>query len=112
MVETDAGCDKRLEKRVVRDFYKPLTRCIDGLEAAPVSVQAAATSLGYNVGVAAVCRSTAARMIEGRRYSDACTAMTAFNRAGGRVVGGLVARREMGDTRRIGEAELCVSGLQ
>lgn len=38
-------------------------------------------------------------------------AATVFNRVGGRMVIGLVNRREMGDPSRIGEAELCVSGL-
>ena len=39
-------------------------------------------------------------------------AATAFNRAGGRMVVGLANRRGMGDAARIGEGELCASGLE
>jgi GH24 family phage-related lysozyme (muramidase) len=45
------------------------------------------------------------------QYRKGCEAQTAFNKAGGEIVEGLVKRREMGDPQRIGEAELCVSGL-
>ena len=112
MVETPAGCDKRLRTRLVRDFYKPLTRCIADFDKKPVSWSAMMISLGYNVGVSAACNSTAARLGRAGRYLDSCNAATAFNRAGGKVLIGLVNRREMGDRSRIGEGELCVSGLQ
>lgn len=45
-------------------------------------------------------------------YRMGCEAQTAWNKAGGRVVRGLVLRREMGDKQRAGEAEVCVSGLE
>ncbi|MNW16158.1 hypothetical protein D3C71_2149160 [compost metagenome] len=45
------------------------------------------------------------------KYRESCEAATAWNKAGGKVLRGLVLRREMGDEKRIGEAELCVSGL-
>ncbi|WP_454623470.1 hypothetical protein [Brucella anthropi] len=41
-----------------------------------------------------------------------CNAMTAFNRAGGKVGEGLRKRRERGDAQRIGELELCLAGLK
>ena len=44
-------------------------------------------------------------------YVQSCKAATAFNKAGGRMIIGLAMRREMGDASRIGEGELCVSGL-
>jgi GH24 family phage-related lysozyme (muramidase) len=44
-------------------------------------------------------------------WRKACEAQTAWNKAGGQVVGGLIKRREMGDAQRAGEAEVCVSGL-
>lgn len=111
MRETPAGCDRRLARRLVRDYYQPLTRCIAGFDAMPASWGAAMISLSYNVGVTPACRSTAARLAKAGQFRASCEAATAFNRAGGKVVTGLVNRREMGDALRIGEAELCVSGL-
>jgi lysozyme len=111
MRETPAGCDRRLAKRLVRDFYKPLTRCIPGFDGKPVGWGAMMISLSYNVGVGAGCKSTAARLGRAGQYRASCEAATAFNKAGGKVINGLVKRREMGDALRIGEAELCVSAL-
>jgi GH24 family phage-related lysozyme (muramidase) len=111
MTKTKAECERMLATRVERDYYEPLTKCVPGLTVAPISVQASLLSGAYNFGVGAACRSTAAKMVAAKRYRDACIAQTAFNKAGGQVVNGLVKRREMGDAQRIGEAELCVSGL-
>jgi GH24 family phage-related lysozyme (muramidase) len=104
-------CDARLAKRLEEDFHKPLTRCFADFDRKPISWQAAALSLAYNAGVGAVCGSTGARLAREGKIRESCEAFTAFNRAGGRVLRGLVVRREMGDGTRIGEAELCVSGL-
>jgi GH24 family phage-related lysozyme (muramidase) len=112
MVETPAGCDKRLQRRMTKEFEPALEECIEGFHDKPVSWQAMMLSLAWNVGSRAACKSKAAEY--GRRglYMASCVAATAFNKAGGRVIIGLVKRREMGDAQRIGEAELCVSGLQ
>ncbi|RWN58773.1 lysozyme [Mesorhizobium sp.] len=111
MIKTKAECDAMLIKRVTNDYYKPLAKCIAGFEAKPISLQASLISGAYNFGVGAACKSTAARLTRDGKYRQACEAQTAFNKAGGQVVNGLVKRREMGDAQRIGEAELCVSGL-
>lgn len=111
MVETPAGCDKRLQKRLNRDFYPGMQACILGFETKPVSWQAMMISLSYNVGTAAACGSTAARFGRAGEYFNSCITATRFNKAGGRLVVGLVNRREMGDRTRLGEAELCISGL-
>lgn len=111
MVETPAGCDKRLQRRMTKEFEPALQECVEGFHDKPVSWQAMMLSLAWNVGSRAACKSKAAEY--GRRglYMASCVAATAFNKAGGRVIIGLVKRREMGDAHRIGEAELCVSGL-
>lgn len=109
---TKAECEVILEKRVYSDYYVPLTKKIPGFTSFPVSVQAAQISGAYNFGVGGMAGSTAARLAVAGRYREACEAQTAWNKAGGQVVNGLVKRREMGDAQRIGEAELCVSGLQ
>lgn len=110
MVETPAGCDRRLATRIVRDYRSKLVACIPNWSAAPVSWRAMMDSLAWNIGAGAACRSTAARLGRAGRWLESCTAATAFNRAGGRMVVGLARRRGMGDATRIGEGELCVSG--
>jgi GH24 family phage-related lysozyme (muramidase) len=112
MVETKEGCRARLERRMTAEFRPALVRCIAGFEKAPLSWRGAMDSLAWNIGPVAACRSTAARLGRAGQYHSSCLAATAFNRAGGRRVKGLVSRREMGDATRIGEAELCVSGLR
>jgi GH24 family phage-related lysozyme (muramidase) len=111
MTKTRAECEAMLAKRVTNDYYLPLTRCITDFTKRPVSLQASLISGAYNFGVGAACKSTAARLTMSGKYREACEAQTAFNKAGGQIVTGLVRRREMGDAQRIGEAELCVSGL-
>ncbi|AZO54873.1 MULTISPECIES: lysozyme [unclassified Mesorhizobium] len=111
MTRTKEQCHDMLMTRVVADYYKPLTRCIAGYTSLPVSLQASLLSGAYNFGVAAACKSRAAKFATAKQYRQACEAQTAFNKAGGHTVQGLVLRREMGDAQRIGEAELCVSGL-
>ncbi|WP_336801735.1 lysozyme [Kaistia sp. MMO-174] len=110
LVETPAGCDKRTVQRML-EFRVQLVRCIPGFDKKPLSWRAMMNSLSYNIGTGAACRSTAARLGIAGRYVESCQAATAFNKAAGRVFIGLVNRREMGDARRIGEGELCVSGL-
>jgi GH24 family phage-related lysozyme (muramidase) len=111
MVETPAGCDRRLSVKLVRDYRAPLTRCIASWGKRPLSWRAMMLSLSWNIGVVAACKSSAARLGIGGQYYASCIAATAFNKAGGRFVIGLANRREMGDATRIGEAELCVTGL-
>lgn len=109
---TDEQCDDITYTRLENDFRKPLQRCIRNFDDAPLSVQASALSLAWNVGTGAVCGSTAARRMRVKNWRGACEAMTWFNRAGGRVIRGLKLRREMGDAKRIGELELCLAGLE
>lgn len=118
MVETQAGCDKRLAVKMERDYRPPLVNCVQAWDKQPLSWRAMMISLAWNVGTGAACRSTAARIVNQAtilkakpNYTASCHAATAFNKAGGRVYIGLVNRREMGDKTRMGEAELCVSGL-
>lgn len=111
MVKTQAECDEMLYRRVYADYYLPLTKCVSNFTEAPISVQASMISGAYNFGVRGWCGSTAAKMVKAKQYRAACERQTAWNKAGGQVLRGLVNRREMGDAQRIGEAELCVSGL-
>ena len=111
MTKTRAECKDMLLRRVHDDYSHVIMQCSPNLAKSPISVRASMISGSYNFGVGAWCRSTAKARIEAGQWRAACEAQTAFNRAGGQIVRGLVNRREMGDAQRIGEAELCVSGL-
>lgn len=108
---TKQQCMDILLERVYRDYYVPLTKQIKGFTSFPVTVQASEISGSYNFGVYGMVHSSAARYAMKGQFHTSCLAQTAWNKAGGRVSKGLVRRREMGDAQRIGEAELCVSGL-
>lgn len=109
---TDKQCQEMLIRRLETDFRQPLRKCIRTFDQAPISVQASMLDLSYNIGTGAACKSTAARRMTEKQWRLACNAMTAFNRAAGRVVEGLRKRRELGDAQRIGELELCLAGLK
>lgn len=51
-------------------------------------------SFTYNVGVNAFCRSTLVRKLNEEKYSEACAELKRWNMAGGRIIQGLVTRRE------------------
>jgi GH24 family phage-related lysozyme (muramidase) len=110
MTFTKKQCDDMLTASVM-DYYLPLVDKLEGFNQAPISVQASMISLAYNIGVDRARTSTAGKRITAKRYREACEAATAWNQANGKVTRGIVNRREMGDAQRLGEAELCVSGL-
>lgn len=108
---TDEQCAAMLYETLEKDYRRPLQACVKGYDKLPLSLQASMLDAGYNVGVGAICRSTAARRVEAGDYKGACNALTWFNKAGGKTIRGLVLRRENGDATRIGELELCLAGL-
>lgn len=111
MVETPAGCDRRLAIKLVRDYRAPLVKCTGDWDNRPLAWRGAMISLAWNIGPAAACDSSAFKLAKAGKYRESCEAATAWNRAGGKVLRGLVLRREMGDENRMGAAEVCVSGL-
>ena len=70
----------------------------------PVHRDVAFTSLAYNVGKAGAGRSTAVRRLNASDIAGACEALTWWNKAGQRVVRGLV-------LRRADEHGFCMRGL-
>lgn len=103
MTFTRQQCEDKLLKRVAEDYYRPLTQCIADFDRKPVEWQAAAISVTYNIGTGAACKSTFARYARAGQVKESCHAMTMYNRAGGRVVQGLV-------NRRAAELKLCLRG--
>jgi lysozyme len=108
---TDQQCLDMLLTRMGRDYEAPLSRCVVGWRTVPFSVKASFLDLSWNVGVSAVCKSTAAKRAAAMDWTGACEAMTWFNRAGGQVIRGLDLRRKEGDATRIGDRELCLAGV-
>jgi len=105
-VRTRAECEASLRPRVARYWsnivpgftFSPLTQRLTVRRASSF------VSLAYNVGVGAWLRSTALRRINAGDIAGACVAATWFNRAGQRIVRGLV-------IRRTDENRDCVAGL-
>lgn len=69
---------------------------------------AALTIHTANIGKTGYARSTTARLYNAGRYREACRYLRNYKYAGGRVVQGLVNRRE-GTERVVGEYELCLA---
>jgi lysozyme len=70
----------------------------------PAARDAAYVSLAYNVGIRGAGRSTATRRLNAGDVAGGCQALTWWNKAGGRVVRGLV-------RRRADEYRLCMLGV-
>lgn len=62
----------------------------------------AAVELAYNIGADAFCKSTVVRRWNAGDYPGGCEAFLMWNKAGGRVVQGLVERRERERRRCLG----------
>jgi len=109
---TDAECEAMLNRRMDGDYLKPIRMCLPAFDRFPRSLQMSLLDLGWNVGVGAVCKSTAGKLGTAGDYAGACQAATRFDKAGGKTIRGLVNRRTDGDAQRIGERELCLEGLK
>lgn len=102
MVETPAGCEVRYDRQLTA-HAGPVLACTPGLKGHPDQL-AAAISLAYNIGTTGYCRSTVARRFNAGDWPGACDAFLMWNKAGGRVVQGLVNRRRA-------ERDLCRKDL-
>jgi lysozyme len=78
--------------------------CLKDPDAIPEKPYVAFLSLTYNVGIGGFCKSTVARRANAGDLRGACDALLAWNKAGGRVVAGLVKRRKS-------ERNLCLDGV-
>lgn len=87
------------------EFEAGMRKCLTNPDTVPEKTYVSFLSVSYNIGIGAFCKSTIARKANAGDYRGACDALLAWNKAGGRVVQGLVNRRA--DERRI-----CLSGLK
>lgn len=92
---TEAQCAVMLEQALIV-HAEGVMKCTPGLSLAIPrrhNARFAAVSLAYNIGVPRYCSSTARRRFNEGRIGAGCDAITLWNKAGGRVVTGLVNRR-------------------
>lgn len=99
-VYSDAECDAMDEAGAVTHAQGVL-RCTPRLKGDQL---VAATLLTYNIGVGGYCGSTVARRFNAGDLRGGCDAFLMWVRAGGRVVKGLVNRRNY-------ERSICLRGL-
>ena len=94
-VYTKQQCEDMLGKDLPK-YDAPLQVCIkkEVYDALPPYRHAALVSLAYNIGTSAVCNSSVVRDLNRGDVKAACDDFLKFNRAGGRVLQGLVNRRE------------------
>ena len=94
-VYTKAQCQTMLGTDLPK-YDAPLKKCLKPAvyNALPPHRHAALVSLAYNVGDAAVCRSSVVRYLNAGNVPAACQSFMLYDRAGGRVLPGLRSRRE------------------
>lgn len=86
------------------EFETGMRRCLKAPDTIPAQSYVAFLSLSYNIGTTAFCGSTVARRANAGDIRGACEAIPVWNRAGGRVVQGLV-------NRRAEERTICLKGV-
>lgn len=103
---TKAQCDAMFSQEVLdyRDRLRPAFTSDTVANRLPLERDVAYTSLAYNVGVAGTGKSTAVRRLNQSNIAGGCEALGWWNKAGGRVVRGLV-------NRRAEETKLCMRGV-
>lgn len=100
--DTVEGCAIRLDTRLA-GFAQEVAKCTPSLRGKD-EMWASATSLAYNIGTGAYCKSTVDRQFDAGNLRAACDAYLMWNKAGGRVVQGLA-------NRRAAERALCLKGI-
>ena len=100
---TPAECRQMLGNALV-EFETNMRRCLNNPDKIPDKPYVAFLSLSYNIGTGAFCRSTVARKANAGDLKGACDAILMWNRAGGRVIQGLVNRRQ-------DERKMCLEGV-
>lgn len=99
---TVAECENMLGGRL-EGFLVEMRSCTTA--DLPPKTEAAFLSFTYNLGSGVYCPNIAERRINQGKLWEACAALSLYNKAGGRVLPGLV-------TRRAEERALCETGLR
>lgn len=89
----------------IAEFAAGVDKCLTRPASVPDLSYAAFVSLAYNIGNGAFCGSTLVRLANAGDMRAACDQILRWNRAGGKVVQGLVNRRQA-------EHAMCLDGLK
>jgi lysozyme len=100
--DTAEGCAIRLDTRLA-GFAQEVGKCTPSLKGKDEQ-WAAATSLAYNIGTGAYCKSTVDRQFDAGNPRAACDAFLMWDKAGGKRIQGLA-------NRRAAERALCLKGI-
>lgn len=94
-VYTKAQCQQMLQTDLVK-YDTQLQNCLtpETYESLTPYRHASQVSLIYNIGEGAYCKSSVARDLNNGDVTAACNAMLLYDRAGGKVLQGLVNRRK------------------
>lgn len=90
---TPEVCDAKFAEALPK-YIAPVKKCVPGIEKYPQGVQVASVSLAYNIGPTGFCRSSIAKNLNAGKRREACDAFRLYNKANGKVLKGLVNRRE------------------
>jgi lysozyme len=101
---TKEKCDSMFLNDGLMRHERGMRGCLNDPDGLPEKTYVAFLSLTYNIGVGAFCKSSVARAANNLDLISACNALLKWNKAGGRVVKGLVTRRQK-------ERKLCLEGL-
>jgi len=101
--ETPEGCAIKLDNRLA-GFAQNVVKCTPSLRGKDEE-WSAATSLAYNIGVGAYCKSSVDRFFDAGKPAKACDAFLLWDKAGGKRVQGLA-------NRRAAERALCLKGVR
>lgn len=82
----------QLGELVRKDFVAKIAKCVQ----VPLTEGefTAYVSLAYNIGSGAFCKSTLVKKLNAKDYNGACKEILRWNRSGGKVMQGLVKRRQ------------------
>ncbi len=101
---TKEQCEDMLGNALV-EFETGMRDCLKEPDNLPAGPYIAFLSLTYNIGAGAFCGSSVARYANAGNISAACASILLWNKAGGKVVQGLVNRRR-------DENKICLHGLK
>lgn len=102
MTFTPAQCDAMLEEELIA-HAAPIIQCVPALYGR-ANQTIAAVGLAYNIGTRGFCSSSIARLWNAGQWRAGCERFLLFDKAGGRAIAGLTARRKR-------ERARCVLGL-
>jgi lysozyme len=93
---TDEAITKEVGRQLLLRQLQSYAACVDRTIKVPMHpyMRAAAISLCYNIGTGAFAKSTLARRINAREWSGCTEAFCRYKIGGGRVLTGLLARRQ------------------